>query len=126
LVAPTGGVHVWQVEPHDVTDSVTQALPHRTKPGLQVKVQVGAAPPTDMHWAIAFAGTVHGEQLLPQLATSKFETQSPPHWWKPCAQVEPQSVPSQVAVPLGGTGHAVHRIPHDMASKFETHWFPHL
>lgn len=79
-----------------------------------------------MHWATALAGATQGAQALPQVATSKFDTQSPPHWWKPVAQVEPQSVPSQVGVPLGGTVQAVHRVPQEFTSKFDTHWLPHL
>lgn len=34
LVAPAGGVHVWQEAPHDVADSATHEVPQRAKPGL--------------------------------------------------------------------------------------------
>lgn len=61
---------------------------------------------------------------MPQVATSKFETQSGPHWWKPCEHSVPQSLPSHVAVALGAPGQAVQRVPHVMASKFETHALP--
>ena len=80
LVAPTGVVHVWQLAPHEVIDSATHWFPQRAKPGLHWKRQAGWPPPTDMHWATAFAGTAQGLQLLPHVATSKFETQAVPHW----------------------------------------------
>jgi hypothetical protein len=107
-------------------DSATQALPQRAKPALQVKVQAGGNPaPAAAHAEVALAGTGHGEQLVPHVATSKSDTQSVPQRWKPAAQVSPHSLPSQVAMALGGTAQASQRVPHVAVSKFETHWFPH-
>jgi hypothetical protein len=125
FVAPAGGVHVWQVGPHEVADSARHWFPQRAKPGLHCQVQAGGCPaPGDMHWATEFAGIAQGWQRLPQVATSKSDTQSLPHWWKPGAHCRPQSLPSQVGVAFGALGQAVHRVPHVIASKFETHWFP--
>jgi hypothetical protein len=61
---------------------------------------------------------------LPHVATSKFDTQSLPHWWKPVAQTKPQSLPSHVGVAFGGTMQALQRCPHVAVSKFDTHWLP--
>lgn len=62
--------------------------------------------------------------MLPQVATSKFETQSGPHWWKPCEHSVPQSLPSQIAIAFGAAGHALHRLPQVIGSKFETQLLP--
>ncbi len=62
---------------------------------------------------------------MPHVATSKFETQSGPHWWKPCEHSVPQSLPSQVGVAFGNEGQAAQRVPHVIASKFETQPLPH-
>lgn len=105
-----------------MTDSATHAFPQRAKPALQVKAHAGGSPAPGARQAeVAFAGTGQGEQLLPQVATSKSDTQSVPQRWKPAAQVSPQSVPSQVAIALAGAGHASHRWPQVAVSKFDTH-----
>ena len=59
------------------------------------------------------------------MATSKSETQSLPHWWKPVEHCSPQTLPSHVAIELGATGHAVQLVPQVSVAKFETHWLPH-
>jgi hypothetical protein len=125
LVAPAGGVHVAQVAPHEVMDSGRHWLPQRTKPGLHSKSQAGAPPGEALrHTDTAFAGAWQGVHAFPQVATSKFETQSVPHWWKPAAQTKPQSLPSQVGVAFGGVMQASQRCPQVALSKFDTHWFP--
>lgn len=42
----------------------------------------------------------------------------------PVAQVKPQLVPLQVAVPLGGGVQAVHELPQELMLVFDTHWLP--
>lgn len=87
-----------------------------------MKLQVGGWPaPAAMHCAMAFAGTWHGWQLLPHVATSKSETQAPLQRWKPAAQTRPQSLPSHVAVELAADGHALQLVPQVAVAKFETH-----
>ena len=61
---------------------------------------------------------------MPQVATSKSETQSLPHWWKPVEHCRPQTLPSQVAIEFGEVGQAVQLGPHVAGAKFETHWVP--
>jgi hypothetical protein len=126
LVAPAGGVHVAHEAPHEVMDSARHWFPQRTKPGLHSKSHAGGPPGEALrHTDTALAGAWHGVHELPQVATSKFDTQSLPHWWKPVAQTKPQSFPSQVGVALGGVMHASQRWPHVSVAKFDTHWLPH-
>jgi hypothetical protein len=121
LVAPAGGRQVWQVAPQAWADSCTHCAPQRTKPGLQLNSQAVPVVQT----ATALAGGVHGEQLLPQVATSKFETQSAPQAWNPVAQAKLQVVPSHAAVALGGCGQAAQLVvPQLLTLKFETQALP--
>jgi hypothetical protein len=79
LVAPAGGVQVAHEAPQAVADSGRHWLPHRTKPGLHSKAQAGGPPGVALRQtATAFAGVGHGVQALPQVATSKFDTQPLP------------------------------------------------
>lgn len=81
----------------------------------------GWPAPGDMHCATELVGIAHGWHRLPQVATSKSETQSMPQRWKPGAHCSPQSLPSHVGVEFGALGQALQRVPHVIASKFDTH-----
>lgn len=77
-----------------------------------------------MHCATAFAGAWQGWHAFPHVATSKFDTQSWPHLWKPAAQTKSQTLPSQVGVALGGITQAWQLVPQVRTSKFDTHRLP--
>jgi hypothetical protein len=97
-------------------------MPHRWKPGLQVKshtpeVQLAVAP---------FGGAAHVRHEGPHVVTES-ATQVPLQ--KLGVVVEPhrspQLRPSQVAMvplPTGPSGHGVHRAPQVATARFETHW----
>ena len=80
----------------------------------------------DVHVAVAFAGTVHGVQLEPHVATAVFETHEPPQLWNPVLQVVPQLVPSQVAVPVVLPRQAVQLDPQLAMAVFDTQVPPQL
>lgn len=77
-----------------------------------------------MHCATAFAGAWQGWHAFPHVATSKFDTQSWPHLWKPAAHTKSQTLPSQVGVALGGITQAWQLVPQVRTSKFDTHRLP--
>jgi hypothetical protein len=57
--------------------------------------------------------------------------QTPAHSFWPVGHWPPQTVPSQVAVPLVGAGHAVHEDPHELvdwslAQVVPQTWYPAL
>jgi hypothetical protein len=49
---------------------------------------------------------------VPHELTDMFDTQAPPQLWKPALHMNPQLVPSHVAVAFDGGTHGVHDAPH--------------
>ena len=79
-------------------------------------VQVGAP----------LVGVGQGVQEVPQLLGLVFDAQVLPQAWKVLLQVNPQLVPSHVAVPLvGAVGQAVQEVPQLLRAVFKTHAVPH-
>ncbi len=122
-----GGVGhgVQEVAPQVATSVLlTQALPQRWNPELHAKSHV-----VPSHVAVAFAGTMHGEQDVPHDVTLVLFAHElpvpPPHKWNPVLHVKPHDVPSHVGVALGGVGHGEQLRPQKFRSRFETQLPPH-
>ena len=61
--------------------------------------------------AVPFAGGVHSEQELPQVATESFGSQLAPHRCEPLSQAKPHWCPSQVACARAGAEQTLQESP---------------
>ncbi len=92
--------------------TLTQLLPQRVKPVLQMKLHV---PPVQIALAFATAGQTvpHAPQLFTSLAAL---TQTPLQLVKPALQVTTHVPLTQVAVPLAGAVHMLPQVPQLLGS----------
>lgn len=66
----------------------------------------------------------------PALLVLRFTSQPSDATWlqsaKPASHVNPQVVPSQLAVAFGGAAHGAQELPHDATARLDTHAPLHL
>jgi hypothetical protein len=103
-----GGTHMVQLGPHAFTSSATHDEPQTCPLGHWHTLFVHVAP-------LAQANAVPHPPQLSTLVLSL--TQAPAQRVYGLAQVNPQLVPSQVAVPFAGAVHSLQLVPHALTSS---------